>query len=415
MSCAVEMPPFVSDRPDAPPVVAVGVEFDLLVACCAAFSGGGEAERIGRVLSRSLDWERLLELVDQHRVVPQVYGQLSAMGDLVPERIRCALQRRYQDNARKALWFTGELVRVVSHFESRGIEVLPYKGPGLAQVLYGDVAQRQFGDLDVIVRAQDVIRAKAALLELGYKAGVELVKDQEHPHIDIGYECPFYSAGGSLLELQWRILPRFYTVDFDVTVFFERAEGFIVGGRVMRTLRAEDLLLVLCVHAAKHVWGQLSWLCDIGLLVRSRQLDWHAIQEEARRLGIERIVGVNLLLAHRLFGVALPAPTQNRLLENSGVSRLADEILCNLERGRPYDTESMSYFGLMMRLRERWTDRARFVWRLAFTPGPGEWSVVQLPKSAQPLYHVVRLLRLAKRMWVGHIPGVRSRLPRICD
>src|SRR5215471_9117472 len=129
MSSAVEIPPFASERADTPAVVADNVEFDLLVACCAPFSGEGEAEPIGRILSRPLDWERLLELVDQHRVIPQVCGQFSAMDELVPWRIQCALQSRYEDNARKALWFTGELVRVVSHLESRGIEVLPYKGP----------------------------------------------------------------------------------------------------------------------------------------------------------------------------------------------------------------------------------------------------------------------------------------------
>ena len=371
----------------------------MLVTCCAAYSEGGEAERIGRILSRRLDWERLLELVDQHRVVPQVYGQLSAMGEVVPGSIQRALQRRYRDNARKALWFTAELVRVVAHLESHGIEAVPCKGPALAQVLYGDVAQRQFGDLDVLIRAQDVIRAKAALFELGYRPGIALVESQERRHIDIGYECPFHSAvGENLLELQWRILPRFYSVDFDIGDFFDRSEEVFVGGRLMRTLRLEDLLLVLCVHAAKHVWGQLSWLCDIARLARSRELDWQAIQDEARRLGIERIVSLNLLLAHQLLGAKVPTVIQKRLRDDPSATALADEILRVIKHSVNYNTESIGYFRLMMRLRECWTDRGRFLWRLASTPGPGEWSVVQFPKFMQPLYRLVRLFRLGKRM-----------------
>jgi hypothetical protein len=183
----------------------------------------------------------------------------------------------------------------------------------------------------------------------------------------------------------------------------------------MRTLRAEDLLLVLCVHAAKHVWIQLSWLCDIAQLAKSRQFDWTAIQDEARRLGIERIVNLNLLLAHKLLGSPLPPATQKRSLrsandpqpnchsersEESAVGRnceTADEILRIIERSTHYDTESLPYFRLMMRLRERRRDRARFLWRLALTPSVSEWSAVHLPKHLQPLYRLVRLSRLIKR------------------
>jgi hypothetical protein len=342
------------------------------------------------------------------------------------------------------------------------------------------------------------------LLDLGYKPGIELALTPERAYIDSGYECPFHSArGANLLELQWQIVPRFYSIEFDVADFFLRADEISLGcrdsfatqqplkkwnelswnsreaaqeysprrkpwvesgtapspsgapsevndqlrqslGQPIRTLRPEDLLLVLCVHAAKHVWVQLSWLCDIAQLAKSQQLDWNAIQDEARRLGIERIVSLNLFLAHKLLGSPLPPTIQKRSLkfakyfdtqpnchsersEESAVAWncrnadslrqkralgtmqfpieedplttvLADEILRVIESSTHYDTESIPYFRLMMRLRERWQDRARFLWRLAFTPSVGEWSAVRLPKHLHPLYRLVRLSRLAKRL-----------------
>jgi hypothetical protein len=346
-----------------------------------------------------MDWDRFLNLVDHHRVVPQVYGQLSVLAHLVPARQIEPLRSRYQDNARKALWFTGELIRILRHFESLGINALPFKGPALAETLYGEVTQRQFGDLDVLVHAADVPRARAALLDLGYRPGIDLGPRQERAYIETGYEYSFGAAdGANLLEIQWKILPRFYSIDLDVADFFERADEISVGGRSMRTLSPQDLLLVLCVHAAKHVWVQLSWLCDIVQLVKSQQLDWNAIQEDARRLGIGRLVSLNLLLAHELLGAALPPAIQKRLRDDPSTTILADEILGVIERGTHYDTESLPYFRLMMRLRERRQDRARFLWRLAFTPGVSEWSAVRLPKPLQPLYRLVRLSRLAKRL-----------------
>jgi hypothetical protein len=402
MATAVEIRPALSEATSLPATRAFidNSEFDLLIACCANSSNCGNSDRIRNTLSRPLDWERMLRLVDHHRLVPQVYAQLSAHSHLVPARPLDALRLRYQDNARKTLWFTGELLRILSHLESAGIKALPYKGPVLAETLYGDVTQRQFGDLDILIRPADVPKAKAALLDLGYKPGIELARAYlETAYIETGYEYSFNAGCGSnLLELQWRIVPSFYSMDFDVADFLERADEIFVGGRSMRTMRAEDLLLVLCVHAAKHVWLQLSWLCDIAQLAKSTQIDWNAILDEARRLGLERIVSLNLLLAHKLLGSALPPAIQKRLREDPSTPILADEILCVIERSVHYDTESIPYFRLMMRLRERWQDRARFLWRLAVTPSVSEWWAVRLPKPLHPLYRLVRLSRLAKRL-----------------
>jgi hypothetical protein len=348
---------------------------------------------------RPLDWDRLLHLMDHHRVVPQVYGALSEEREFIPHEVFAAIRSRYQQNAQRALWFTSELGRLLSTLESAGIKALPYKGPTLAQSLYREVTQRQFSDLDVLVAPSDVTRAKAVLLSLDYKCGLDLGEREERAYISSGYEYVFHSpAGRNLLELQWHILPRFYSMDFYIRAFLERSEPLSIAGGSFRTLCAQDLLPVLCVHAAKHVWVQLSWLCDIAQLVNSRQLDWNAIRDDAKHLGIERIVSLNLLLAHKLLGSSLPPTIQECLREDPLTAVLADEILPIIESSTPYDTESIPYFRLMMRLRERWQDRARFLWRLAVTPGLSEWSAVRLSKPLQPLYRLVRLWRLARRL-----------------
>ncbi len=370
-------------------------EFDLMLACCA-----NKPDHIRALLGCPVDWDRLLHLVDHHRVLPQVYGALSAFSRLIPVPALDVLRSRYEENARKALWFAAELLRIVDRLESAGIKALPYKGPVLAHTLYGEVTQRQFSDLDILVHPKNVPKAKAALFTLGYKSEIELSPHLEKAFIENGYEHSFRSPQRStLLELQWRIMPRFYSVDFDVAALFQRADEINFGGRLMRTLCPQDLLLVLCAHAAKHVWVQLSWLCDIAQLAKSPQLDWNAIQHEADRLGIKRIINLNLLLAHELLGTPLPEDfLPNCDSERGEESAVADEILRVIQCSTHYDTESPPYFRLMMRLRERRRDRARLLWRLGLTPSMSEWSSVPLPKPLQSLYRLVRLSRLAKRL-----------------
>jgi hypothetical protein len=310
------------------------------------------------------------------------------------------LQQGYEANARQTLWLTRELLRILGHLESCGINALPYKGPVLAEILYGNVALRQFSDLDVLIHAADVAKAKAAVLELGYKTTLELTPREERAYLNSGYEYAFDSSHGqNLLEMQWQILPHFYSVGFDVDEFFDRATRVSLGGHSVRALCAEDLMLVLCVHAAKHAWMQLSWLCDISELAQS--VDWTVVQERAQRLGVQRIVAVTFVLAHRLFGTALPQPVPGQIQEDPTVEDLAEKIQPIIMQETEYDTDSLGYFRLMMDLRERWQDRLSFLWRLALTPSVGEWSAIRLPGPLFPLYRIVRLMRLTARFRRG--------------
>lgn len=380
------------------PDFASSPEFDLLLACCAELSNSERTQRMRDLLDHPLDWKRLIQLAEHHGMMPHLYRHLSVSSNVPPDSLE-AIRQDYEASARKALWLTRELLRVLDHLDSRGIAALPYKGPALAESLYGNVGLRQFSDLDVLIHAADVPRAKAALGELGYKPGIELTPQEERAYLVSGYEYTFDSAQGrNLLELQWQVLPRFYSVDFDVDGFFDRAQTGTVAGREFRTLSADDLMLVLCVHAAKHAWVQLSWLCDIVQLARSQRVDWDAVTQQAQRLGIERIVAVSFVLAHQLLGADVPGSVQTRIQMDHATEALAGEIVPIVARGEDYDTESTSYFRLMMRLRERRRDRLRLLWRLAVTPSVSEWSAVHLPGPLFFLYRAVRGFRLAARV-----------------
>ncbi|HVO82382.1 MAG TPA: nucleotidyltransferase family protein [Terriglobales bacterium] len=368
-------------------------EFDVLLACCRAPTH--DLAEHQRAWLREVDGGRLVQLAEHHGIVPRVYPCLAA-SDLLARETREALRHRYEANARRALALTQELFRVLELLESHGIAALPYKGPVLADQLYGDVAQRQFSDLDVLVQPADVPRVKSALCELGYQPGIQLTKHQERAFLASGYEYTFDWAGQpNLLEIQWQVLPRFYAIDFDISELFRRAVPAQLAGRTVRTVCPEDLLVVLSVHAAKHAWMRLSWLCDIARLGRSPAIDKEAVKSQARRLGVERIMATTFAAADALLNSKL---TVERGFGGEPCRAIWEEIIPTMAKGAEYNVESVSYFRLMLRMRERWQDRMRFLWRLAITPSVGEWSVVRLPGPLFFLYRAVRVLRLGVRL-----------------
>jgi len=378
----VELPPIPGHQASLHP------EFDLLLAACGLTSHF----KFEELVASPLDWELLLRLADQHRVLPALHQRFSRSTN-APATIRCAVNARYEKHALKALRFSAELLRVARHLGEYGIPVLAHKGPTLSQMLFEDAAQRQFVDLDFLVRASDVSRARLALAELGYEPRLRLSKRKEQEYLRSGYEYVFgLNKQRTLLELQWQVLPRFYAVDFDIEKLFERSVALEFEGFTTRALRQEDLTLVVCMHAAKHCWAQLAMLRDLAALSR-RDLNWDWILSEARRLGIMRIIQISFLLTHDLLGSPLPF-----MIIPRDVRRIAQTIRSQLATGAEVNPESFAYYRFMMHVRERRRDRARFAWRLATTPTLGEWDSVSIPDTALFLYCGVRMFRLARRL-----------------
>lgn len=359
-------------------------EFELLLASC-----GADQLDITSLLTPDLDWERILQLVEHHRLVPALQSALAGKTG-VPS----ALRARAHKHAWRVLHFTVELKRIARFFEQRGIQFLAHKGPALAQLLYRNPAMRQFGDLDIIVRSRDFGRAKEALIDLGYDPGLHLSPRQEYALLRSGYECSFgLNSERNLLELQWQIVPRFYSINFDIDAFFNRSIPIDLDGVSLQTIGLEDLLLVLCVHAAKHEWCQLGMLRDIATLAQF-DLDWDWIIAESRRLGILKILQVSLLAVRKLSKISLRMQLPSA---TSGPAEIATALIARLRDNYEPETESIRYFRAQLQTRERWRDRARFLWRLATTPSVQEWQAVKIADRYFAAYRGIRIVRLMKR------------------
>jgi hypothetical protein len=262
---------------------------------------------------------------------------------------------------------------------------------------------RSFVDLDLLVRPDDVPAAIGVLYVEGYLPAVDFSPAQERCFRRVDGDYPLVHRRTRLLvELHARVSSVRFCMPIATDALLRRSATVPLGGGEVRTLGDEDLLVVLCVHGAKHRWKRLEWLAALAELLRADRGDVGAALALASGVRARRTLLLGLSLARRLLDAPLPAEAAREIETDAGLAALAAEAERRMfddraEKGE--ETQANLRFNL--RARDGAADRARFAARWLFSPSPEDWRWARLPDALFPLYRVLRPVRLLLR----HRPG----------
>ena len=151
-------------------------EWALLVECARA---NPDRQRLEKMIHEPLDWTVLSELAEEHGLLGLVALQLRDCGKAsLPAEVSQTWRERQRSQALFTLRLTAEMFRLFEQFAAAGLEALVIKGPVLSVRCYGDPGARQYGDLDLIARDKDILRATELMIGLGYEPRVSLTAIQ---------------------------------------------------------------------------------------------------------------------------------------------------------------------------------------------------------------------------------------------
>jgi hypothetical protein len=346
-----------------------------------------------------LDWHALIRLASRHAVLPLLSRSLL---DVCPERTE--LRECLQQNAANSLRLTAELVKILGLLEQHNIQALPFKGPFLAESVYGNLALREFCDLDILVRPADVLKARDVLLSHGYRTDLPTEPAQQAAYLRARHEIHFtLEDGGGLVEIHQCFLPPFYRFPLPDDSLWDRLQPITRFGRRVMTLAPDDLLLVLCAHGAKHCWSQLGWIVDVAKLasVHGQAMDWPSLVRRAHALGLERLLLLGLFLAADLLNAPVPEDILRRARAGRTLQSLAGQVRRSLfseDSTSPGEWQTHRFF---LRARERLSDKLAYCLRLAATPTEGDYALVKLPSGLSFLYYPIHMVRLIAKYGFG--------------
>jgi hypothetical protein len=370
-------------------------EVELLLACSRPQMDKESRERICRLLQEEIDWDWVFKAARSHGVLPILYHNLKAVcPEAVSQNILLDFQRAYLLNARRNLIMTRELLRIIEDFRAHGIEAVPFKGPALAQMAYGDITLRSFSDLDIMVRKQNVPKAKELLISRGYHPMFKLTPIQERLLLQRGCEYNFVRNDPVIaVEIHWTFHPHAYSVPFDEEIW-SCLETLTFEGTTVNSFSPEDLVLHLCAHGTRHQWTQIKLVSDLAGLTERHNIDWDRVMVSATEMGLKRILQISLLLAHDVMGAEFPVQMFSEIGSDVPARKLAlllsEKLFVEANR-RDGCFENYLFWA---KTRERLWDKAVYLLAIISEPTTLEFDMITLPEFLYPFYRIIRPVRL---------------------
>ena len=269
---------------------------------------------------------------------------------------------------------------------------------------------RHWGDLDILVRKNNVVKAKDLLLSNGFKflwPKFPLNSVQEIAHLESKYNYTFENENtGVVLQLPWGITPKYFSFPPEPEWLWEKLVPQKIAGTEILTFLPEDYLLILCVHASNHGWMRLSWICDISELINKHpNLNWEYIIREAQLFGVKRILLLGLLIAHNFLGTYLNEEVMQHINADSRVRILEDQVATKYLRNDYIGSKAFEIPLFHLRIREWFSDKVRYCIYVA-NPSSKDWAKFPTIQPNSVIFiFVLRPFRLIKEH--GLVPITR--------
>jgi hypothetical protein len=360
----------------------VETEFRLLLATSRISPSPAEIADITALIDRQTDWERFFYLAWFHRTFPLVYQNLNLAArniDIVTIEPLEKFRKISLESAQKNIFLARELQQIASLFKSEGRKILVYKGALAAMELYGNLALRPFGDIDILVPLIERNAAIELLLELGYQ------KASDRPLLHYDYELTFiHPQRRTIVDLHWHVTSPAFPVNLTFEELWQRRRTMEIGKEEISCFSREDLFLILCVHASKHGWLQLSWLVDLGAFI-NLEIDWEVVAKRSQKWHVSQIVALGICLANELLDAGLPLPEKRR---RSAALTLLKPFIAEITAASDTPADRVTSLKLQFQTRERWQDRLLMMANI-FITNDDNIGDINLPKFWHFLYYPI--------------------------
>jgi hypothetical protein len=318
------------------------------------------------------DWIWVFNTAHVNRAFPFLYAGLREFPEHVPTNVRSFLEADHRKVVRRNGALLGAALAVTEALQKADVPGIVMRGVSFLETIYGGtLGLRDFGDIDLLVRREDLERAKACLRGLGLGPSPGALDDRyyERHHLHLSWRP---DQGQVVVEIHWSLDHKYTSYAIDTGAVFDRATWHDLPNSRLLLMDPEDALIAACVHAFKHdplvrhYLGHLAHaspsfpdrhlahLADLtGLVSCGGDLDWDTVVARCRDWRAGEAVWALLCQAKDVLGTGVPPEVLEELRPPapSGLERVVADIAHALMRSTAPVTKPKAIAARLLRYR----------------------------------------------------------------
>jgi hypothetical protein len=203
----------------------------------------------------------------------------------------------------RAYWYKDNLLihraaEIIQKLSNDGIPVILHKGIALCVSYYKEIGLRPVNDVDLLLKAGDVLRAARILTDLGYQPVPPRFKEIHEGLLTIRHSRNFVNRDGMDIDLNWHALKECCD-PHDDDDFWRDSVAAELEGLQLRVLYHADLFLTILIHGLK--WDTVPpfrWIVDAHTILKHHRydFDWNRVIMQVEKhqlcLRLKRAVGI---------------------------------------------------------------------------------------------------------------------------
>lgn len=349
---------------------------------------------------KDTDWQEVLKESKAQSVCLAVFDALSEENDIcasVHDEFELISAKQISQN-----------MTVHSHhnylhnlMEQNGIDYCVIKGSSSAYY-YKNPLIRAMGDVDFLVKKEDLERAKKVLLEDGFSLYMEkhashIVLRKGKMHFEMHFSLPGMPQGkyGEIIK----------TFLSDI---FEKSETVTIEGLEFKTPSAFHHGLILLMHTYHHMLGEgvgLRHLCDIAYFINSfNENDFEEIfKEKLEKSGLWHFIKILAHTGYKYLGL------EKKSFMTKDLDDIAEAVVKDIFAGGNFGRKDKNRASQSLAISDRGKDGIKKSARLQFIKSVNNAAQVQFPFiKRHKLLHPVGFLAFIFRRGFRVLKGTRK-------
>lgn len=378
-------------------------EAQLLFFSCRTRNRLEKKEQIGELVQQVTNWNSLLGAAACHKLESLLYWCLAPHEDKIPPEQFRILRAKASGCTARSAELLQEICTLSKVLADQSIPVLHLKGPTLGLLAYEDYALRHAGDIDVLLRQEDIHKCldvmeahgyAPTLIESAKPATLAVLKNEAI--LKHGCELTLSKSGSNIaLDIHWLLMKKPY-FDVPTTLLWETSRRIVYRKQELVTLSRALNFLYVARHAAKHGWTNLRWIADL-VAIMENDFDFSEAMAIAYQLKYRKFTLFAMCLAAHCPGVSIPDEVVESIEKykvTESVQWLLNVLFPDAKLRQWVRMSEIRTVLFMSSLEDSRSSSMKMLGENIFRPTLRDWEYMQAPSILLPLVRYYRLMTM---------------------